>query len=391
MPILLSRTERSLIARGIPSQTAANLCRAGHTVASLRSENSLEKLISLGIPRHAAEKLLSGRPPIPAETLTKLLYDNKWRCCVCRDEESPIVVHHIVSWAVSRSHAAENLAVLCPNDHARAHQREDLGRNLTAADLRYAKQRWEKEVKVDDTLMLRLAAQTVGEYWHYFNVPRLIEIAHHQRLSLQRLRHFESAKAAGILDVIGTIIPEERDNYCAYTGRHSRLRYWFMRDLFLSVLDKLSIENISDRLDRSDLGITLIPNDIIYVEGAHTFRRISKSRCGEGQETNGTRTANHVRVVYTFDRWYATSSSAHTQWLSGRTCVGSFCRIGSIERDAKTLVLKCTVLAICQQMPDMKNRSYASEPSFAGFYYGPGHFDERGEDESGIFELPDDS
>jgi hypothetical protein len=299
----------------------------------------------------------------------RLLFDNKWACCVCRNADLPIVVHHIEPWAASKSHDASNLAVLCPNDHAKAHRTGDLEQNLSVARLRYSKRRWEKEVKDDDTLAIRMAVHTVGEYWHYFNLLRLTEMAKHHGISLKSLPHYADAEEVGIVNAKGEIVFDDFEGGYAYTGRHNRLRYWLARDLFFSVLDEISVENISDRLDRSDLGITLIPKDIIYVEGLHRFRPLGKIKNGEGQETQGSRSANSVRVIYTFDRWYATSSSAHSQWLSGGAAVGSFCRVGSIGRHDGKIIIKCSVMAICQGMPNMKTRSYANDLRYSGHYF----------------------
>lgn len=352
-----------MLARGVPSNIAKELTTAGHTLSALRSKSSSE-LVSLGIPEHVAENMVSGRPPIPPATLLKLLFNNKWTCCVCRDDSKPIVVHHINPWATSRSHAADNLAVLCPNHHAEAHAMNELTQSLTPPRLRGIKQCWEGQVKRDDSIVLRKAAQTVGEHWYFFNLTRLHEIAKHLGIDLTSLEHYALAHQSGILDSDGALVPESSVSVYAYIGRHAGLRYKYASDLFLSVLDCVSIENVSDRFDRGDVGNTIVQNDLIYVEGAHTFRHLNNLAAGAGQEIQGTRSANSVRVVYTFDRWYATSSSAHSQWLSGRTVVGSFCRVGGISREDGDIVIKCTVLAICTELPEQRSRSYISKSLF---------------------------
>jgi hypothetical protein len=359
----LNSTEKGLLARGVPSDIATQLRTAGHTLTYLRSKSSSE-LVSLGIPESVAEKILSERPPIPPATLLKLLFDNKWTCCICRNHEQPIVVHHIEPWAVSRSHDVSNLVVLCPNHHAAAHTRNELAQSLTPTRVRDAKRRWERQVKQDDSVVVRRAAQTIGEYWYFFNLTRLHEIANHQGIDLTSLEPYTTAHRAGILDCDGSLVPESTESVYAYTGRHVRLRYRYARDLFLRILDCVSIENVSDRLDRSDMGSTIVQNDLIYVEGAHNFHLLNNLAAGAGQEVQGTRSANSVQIVYTFDRWYATSSSAHSQWLSGRAVVGSFCRVGCIYREHGNIVIKCTVLAICAELPKQRSRSYMSTSLF---------------------------
>ncbi|WP_081076534.1 HNH endonuclease signature motif containing protein [Burkholderia cepacia] len=359
MRVSLNPTEKALLARGVSSDIAAALVSAGHTITSLKSK-SIEQLRSLGLTESVANDIRLGRPPIPEATLLKLLFDNKWVCCVCRSETEPVVVHHIAPWAKSRSHEPPNLVVLCPNDHAKAHSKGDLSQNLTAERLRVIKRKWENQVKIDDSIVIRRAAQTAGEYWYFFNLLRLHEIAKLEKIDLKLLPHYSEARRAQILDTSGCLVPERADGMYAYSGPDAMLRYWYAKDLFLKVLDRLSVTNISDRLDRSDLGNSVLRNDIVYVEGAYYFKQLNNVTAGPNQLVRGTRSANSVQFVFTFDRWYATSSSAHSVWLTGRHAVGCFCRVGDVSRERGKMIIECTVLGICAELPAQKSRSYLS-------------------------------
>lgn len=357
MKTTCNKTEKALLARGVPSDIAEKLILAGHTLASLKSK-ALEELCYLGLSETIAKKIRSGRTPIPEATLVKLLFNNKWVCCACRSQTAPVIVHHIEPWAKSRSHDIKNLVVLCPNCHAKAHTKGDLNQNLSPERLRELKRRWEQEVKTDDSLVIHCAAQTINETWHFFNLLRLHEMAEGAMINLEDLSHFKEAQHAGILDTNGHLIPEHFDSMYAYSGRYSMLMYSYARDLFLKVLEKLSITNISDRFDKCDLGNTIIRNDIIYIEGAFSFKHTNNIKRGLDQQMQGTRSANSIKIVFTFDRWYATSCSAHSMWLSGRQVVGCFCRVGDISREAGKIIIKCSVLAICSELPGLRNRSY---------------------------------
>lgn len=359
MSVSLNRTKNALLARGVPSNVAAALASAGHTITSLNSK-SIEQLCSLGLSKSVARDIHLRRTAVPEATLMKLLFDNKWVCCVCRSKTEPVVVHHITPWVESRSHEPSNLVVLCPNDHAKAHVKGDLSQSLTPDRLRIIKREWESQVKLDDSEVLRLAAQNVGEYWYFFNLLRLHEIAEHESINLQSLSHYSAARRAQLLDTSGRLVSEDVSSMYAYSGPHAMLRYWYARDLFLRVLDRLSVTNVSDRLDRSDLGNTVIRNDIVYVEGAHFFKRLNNVSAGPGQLVRGTRSANSIHFNFTFDRWYATSSSAHSLWLTGRRVVGCFCRVGDVSRELGKIVIACTVLAICTELPKQRTRSYVS-------------------------------
>jgi hypothetical protein len=354
---LLNSTEKAFIKRGIPSDVAKNLKESGYTLNGLKYK-SLNDLVSLKIPIDVAKKILSTRPTIPEKTLTALLNANKWACCVCHNVNLPIIVHHIKPWFSSRSHNISNLAVLCPTHHAFAHSTSELTISLTAEKLLSAKRHWEAQVKNDDSVAVRKAVQSVGDHWYFFNLPRIIEIAESQNIDLKKLDNYACVRKNGLITSSGNLIPEENGKYYSYAGRNNILRYDYARELFLHVLNKLSIENISDRLDRSDIGSSLISDDIIYIQGAHSFQMLNNNKIGSNQDVKATRSANNVVITYTFDRWHATSSSARSEWLSGRSAVGSICRVGKSYREDGKVIVKCTVLAICNEVSDLKKRDY---------------------------------
>lgn len=155
------RTYNALMARGFDSETANRLDSARHTINSLKLR-SADELAALNI----SEKLIrtisvESRPPIPSEILNKVLYQSRMTCCVCRDKSQGIIVHHIHEYSDSRSHAEDNLVVLCLNHHGEAHTKRALQLNLTAARLRALKKRWLESVKQFD---VREAASADGGY-----------------------------------------------------------------------------------------------------------------------------------------------------------------------------------------------------------------------------------
>src|ERR671932_784582 len=100
-----TRTLNALMKRGFDSETAHRLEKAGYTVNSLKSLDE-HKLRKLNITEELIQTILrESRPPIPSETLNKVLYENRMTCCVCRDRSQGIIVHHIHEFSDSRSHA----------------------------------------------------------------------------------------------------------------------------------------------------------------------------------------------------------------------------------------------------------------------------------------------
>jgi hypothetical protein len=79
--------------------------------------------------------------------MNKLLFESRYTCCVCRDRSRKIIVHHIHKYSDSRSHAEDNLVVLCLNCHGEAHTTRELQLNLTPERLREHKKQWLEYVK----------------------------------------------------------------------------------------------------------------------------------------------------------------------------------------------------------------------------------------------------
>lgn len=353
----LNPSIRALLARGISSDLAHSLVQGGYILSKLQSMPAAS-LLELRLNQDNIAAIHKDRPPIPATTLSKLLFDNKWVCCVCRDPKRPITVHHIDHWSKSHSHAASNLVVLCRIHHDEAHTTSTVRKTLTAVQLKECKESWETQVKVDDSVVVRKAAQSVGEYWYFFNTRRLHEIAKARNLNFRKLRSYSEAKARNLLSKDNEIQFNEAEPQSAYLGADCQTRYAFMRELFEVLLEDMSIVNISDRMDRSDLGGALETGDLIYIQGAHTFRLENPKASGPGQIVKAARSANSVLIEFAFDRWLGTSVSACTVHLSGRSTVASFCRVSGMENVNGKLIIKCSVLAICNEAPSLSTRFY---------------------------------
>lgn len=151
----MQKTRYALLARGFDARTADGLIAKGWTLGRLQQRQDAE-LRRLGLSEDLLNSLrTSGRPPVPTSNLTKLLFDNRFLCCVCRDFSKSIIIHHIVDWAKSHSHEASNLAVLCLDHHNAAHITGGLTQNLDMMTLRQLKTEWRK----------RFARSTREPYW----------------------------------------------------------------------------------------------------------------------------------------------------------------------------------------------------------------------------------
>jgi hypothetical protein len=208
-----------------------------------------------------------------------------------------------------------------------------------------------------------------GAAWVYFNHLRLFELAKNLGVSFKTLARYRGAVTLGHCDRRGHLLPRCDSTGWMYEGGDGIALYQYVGLVLEATLEKLTVLNISNDLERGVLSALLKPGDFILVSGAHRFaKEISRER-RTGQTTRGLRSANKVAVEFTIDRWEATSSSAHSRWLSGQVDVTSIIKVSTITRTVKgKLLIKGTALAIAQGFSGFKTREYSTFPYRAGVY-----------------------
>jgi hypothetical protein len=356
----MRRTVIALMARSVDIELAERLAGQGWTLANLQ-QASQRVLQDLGLTPQAISNTLKGaRPPIPSKNVAKVLYRNRFQCCVCRDPEKNIILHHIKPWAVSRDHDAENLAVLCLQHHAAAHTTTTLAQNLDERALKDFKRQWEADCERFDAEAILAASRLDHAAWLYFNHQRLLALADEMRIDLPTTNGYARAFHSGVIDAQGAPVSASKSFYL-YQGGDGLLLYAYMRDVLHIVMHGLTIIDMSNYLDRGLSQQIVAPGDFIFVQGAHVFKKLNKKEEGPGQISSGSRQANGVRVEYVFDRWEATSTSAWGAWLFGRQRVGSFVHVKSVERADGVVVIQGTILGISNGHATLKDREYAPE------------------------------
>lgn len=348
--------ERALMARGVDSGLARRLREEKWTLAKLQLQRP-EKLLELGLSESVVPKILGkGRPPIPLDILIKTLYDSRWVCCVCRNAERPVIVHHIKSWAESRDHSPANLAVLCSIHHGEAHSTHALELTLTADRLKAEKAAWEQEVSRLDPLAIFKATQLMSCQWWYFNHLRVFEIAEHVGVDVTKLQGYQAALRNGVCDEDGYLCTREGLLYVGQAPSHSLHRY--MSNMLRAAMDHACVRNISDDLDRSTLDILVTPGDLVFVQGSYHFSDLPPDGSGADM-VRGRRRVNKVEITFVFDRNEGTSGSARTEWLLGVHTLGCLLRVNKLQRDLNgVLHLGATVLAIRSAHEELKSRMY---------------------------------
>lgn len=349
-------TEKALLARGFDSELAASIRQQGYTLESLKLAGD-ENLSALGLSQAQAELLRrEPRPPIPTEDLTRVLFDNRWVCCVCRNASRPIIVHHIREWSDSRDHTPANLAVLCSLHHGEAHTQRHLEQNLTGPRIAQSKAMWEAQVRRDDAAAIQEGTVLQAETWFYFNHLRLYELALELGVAVAAQPGLPAAVAADVCRPDGTVSKAAAAGSYMYADSDRAPLFRFMLGLLRAVLAEAPLRNISDYLDRGVLGC-LVPGDVVFVQGLHTFTPQSPAPAGS-QLSRGQRSANRVVVSFVFDLSEATSSSAWSTWLRGTGNVGCLLRVQRLSRLGSKLHVECTVLAIRSAYRELKQRMY---------------------------------
>lgn len=377
---LVKRTVAALVARGMDTETASRLATMGWTVGKLRVATA-EQHNALGLSDDLKSQLLKGgRPPIPIDNAMRVLHRNRFQCCVCREPSKPIILHHLNPWAKSRDHSDGNLAVLCLDHHERAHSVSALAKNLDPKTLRSLKLQWEATCVEEDRLSIIQASRLDYDAWLYFNHFRLFELAKQLHISFTTLEGFAAAKAHGLSDASGNLCHRDKSLSYMYDDVLGMTLYHYVRAVLEAVIERITVINFSDLLDRGTAHQLLVTGDFAIVQGAHTFARSSdKKKTGKGEVMFGTRRANNVEFRFTFDRWEATSCSAWATWLSGRQSVASIVQVKDVSREGATAIVAATIIAISNGHQSLQQRNYS--PRYGRYVFYDANEDEEGDND----------
>lgn len=350
----MNSTVRALLQRGLSSELARTLHWKGLTLDKL-SQMSKNALVQLGIPDSSADSLRGRRPPIKDDVLYELLYRNKSICCICQDKSRGIVVHHIISWAESHSHEIENLAVLCPVCHDKAHTKKELTREFSPKYLKYQKKKWEKEVRNARTTSLFITnpLSFLGPTWDYFHRQRLLDCAIHLNLDIEKLPGFAC---------LSQDLPEYRTWRYRWEGRVRagfESEYNFFNSLIRKMFDLRDWVDLDSIWSRREIQTMAKSNSLVSLTACHRFKKI-KAGNGPGQLSTGYYNRKGLRLEFTFDPWECTSNSAYTAHLAGSwvcTSIGLVRNVGIID-DRLTISTTCLAIGTgfteyCGKIPDV--------------------------------------
>jgi hypothetical protein len=248
-----------------------------------------------------------------------------------------------------------------------------LAKNLDIPALTNLKQQWEEACAEADVRSIIQASRLNYSAWLYFNHLRLFELASELGVPLAACRGFDRALAGGLINADGSLRPRSASLSYMYDDVQGMDLYDYVRGVLEATLERATIINFSDLLDRGNAHNLIAPGDLIFVQGAHTFSRLNKTSRGRGEATLGRRRANNVEIKFAFDRWEASSCSAWAIWLTGRQAVASLVQVKSVEREAGDAVVSGTVIAISNGHHQLQHRDYSPR-------YGRYVFDDEDDD-----------
>ena len=345
------RTINALLSRGIDSELAANLSAKGLTLKDLKQMKA-DELSQIGLTKFNIKQLHSGeRPPISESTLINLLWRNRRTCCVCRHHNKSIIVHHIEEWSVSRDHSIKNLAVLCLDCHDLAHTKKSLSQNLTPKELRENKNRWESIVSEKDIQTLfNLKKSKNSARWDWINCRRVFELFEKLGFTISNLSEYNNLKQDGFIDERGFItdnlkwnIDKNRRHYFLDFGDSFNISR-YLDSILEVVLQNIPVIDITPILNkRSELRALVEMGSFISIQAPFYFSTIEDGPFDVDEVKKAYYRGYNLRVEFTFQPWYCTSSSAKYGAMSGRhvQTVFGFVRDISIYDDELIISLSC--------------------------------------------------
>lgn len=357
------RTFEALVAREIDTKKAQELVDKGLTLSKLKGMTS-EQLSILGLDSISISIISKeDRPPIPPVTVSKLLHESKRTCCVCREPNKSVVIHHINQWSESKNHSEKNLVVLCLEHHNDAHTTKGLSLSLTKKQLKDHKSDWLDLVKRTDSRAILGLMKVCGSSWDYINHNRVFQLAQKSNISFTQSPYFTAVKDNGMVNSIGLIQDtskwkiDYKPTFRLYDCGEGTTLYFYTTNILEQLLPKLPVIDITDKWTTGELKKLLSPGKFICLRGAYYYKSISKVNRGRNRIKQGYRRKSKIRVDFQFDAWEATSSTSDSCHLSGRKSSMAILLIKSVSQKEGWLKIHTSCLAIgsgfCDESSDV--------------------------------------
>jgi hypothetical protein len=286
------------------------------------------------------------------------MHECRRTCCVCREKGKSLVFHHTREWANSRSHDEQFLVVICANCHGEAHTKRELGRNLTAYELRNHRKTWATKVAELDARALfdpdaNRNALGMAPLWDYFNHRRISRIAAELSIDPTELPTFARISATASIDELGAIDwptvhagSTSMDYMYAGAIRNADGLYNYFADLLTRVVSRSKWIDLASIWTPAKLKAVAVPGRVAILTAGLRFKSAGTMlSVGPGQERECYYKKEKIRLHFTFDAWETTSTSLRGN-LSGIWRATAICIIRSVEAEKSLTNIGATCLGI---------------------------------------------
>lgn len=346
----MNNTVKALIKRGIDSITAEEVYKKGYSLNKIKNTADI-KLLNIGLTQKQIDLIKDeSRPPIPEETVNQLLYESNFTCCICKDSSNGIIIHHINEWHISKSHDQENLVVLCPNHHDKAHSHSDLTLNLTKDRLIDFKAKWIEEVKHKTSLALKEKQKSNNNRYDYFNIKRLLELCRHYGISNNN-NTFNYLRDINILDKNDNINSyiywktASKVTLCLFHPFECNYLYLYMKELMDLLLECIEVKDLDTLWNKKTVSDFIHEGDFITFSGGVYLKNISKPD-GDDQPRLIYSKKRGIKVESEINAFWATSSSSYSYLLKGHQSKTFIGQVLSISKNIFGINIKCSTLGI---------------------------------------------
>ena len=302
------------------------------------------------------------RKRIEKDLANKIMYESAFVCAICQKPQGQI--HHIDG--DHSNNAENNLIFLCLSHHGEAHSKGTMSRNLGAAELAHAKNKWCSTVKnrrelastLDGQLSLHGASSisSLGVTWAYINHNRVAQIANQISLSEKTKQILAFCIERGIVDNSGIIIqPKDykKGSSFLYNSIYDCLPHGDdqrFHQLYTSFVDDLSrtIQPVHLEKEWWSEGIIeelIKAGSFIFVQQKMFFKVVSEDTFNQHRRVQFKK--KNVRLEFFIDSKNMFGTTSMTISFSGGNSCSAFLHVKSIDKDDDgTLLIKCTPIGL---------------------------------------------
>jgi hypothetical protein len=340
------RSQNALLSIGVDTAKAIELLQNGYNITKLQKLTEIS-LREIGLSNEIINVIHSkNRPPIPEQTIIKLLYESKMTCCICRDNSKSVIIHHIEEWSLSKDHSDGNLVVLCLQHHDEAHIKRDLSLTLSKLRLIEIKKKWLDTVKNQDV-------NRVFELYLQFNV--MVE----ENNSISDLMKYNIINERGIPNPAELwALTTKPEWYMSDFGMGINYNY-YLKSVIEFLIERIPLVDITNRLNVLSIKSLIRPGVFMTAQLGYYFSDIDAFEKSKRQLRKGYYKGNSISIQFVFDAWECTSSSGRFDALTGHRIAVPILFVKSVIEEKGLITINCSCLALGTWFDNHRDKDWA--------------------------------